>query len=847
MSKFYTNVTRFGNNLLYRGYEDGRRVKKKIKFSPTLFLKGKGNSKYHTLDGINVDPKKFESMSEAKAFAESYADVENFKIYGNTNYIAQYITQNFPEEIHFDRKLIRIHTIDIEVMSNAGFPEPSKAEHEVTSVTIHDSVYDKYIIWGCGDYDSSKRLRQECNVMYIKCPNEVALLKQVVEFWSNEFTCPDALTGWNIRTFDIPYLINRIIRLLGEDAAKSISPWNHIEEKQVSMMKGTVQVYDIQGIAQLDYLDLFKKFGYTYGNQETYRLDHIANVVLGEKKLSYDEYSNLHELYVNDYQKYIDYNMRDVWLVVSMEDKIAYLTVALTIAYKAGAQYSDTFGTVAVWDALIHKFLWHRNIIVPPTKSSPKISFEGAYVKPPLCGVHDWIVSFDVNSMHPNLFVQLNMSPETLLKGEFERDVDVQKMVAGYMTKSEHSMSATGQYFSKHKRGAIPEIIIALYSERVDIKGRMLELKKQKQTVDKTNLQEYYAIEREIAHAENMQLAIKILLNSLFGASGNRFFRYYAIEIAESITISSQYVIQWAEKHINGYLNKILNTNNEDYVIAIDTDSTYVAFDKLVRAVFGEVDRKDEAQVSKVIDFLDKVSKKIESEVLAPAFEQLAINTNSFDNRIVMKREAIADRGIWTAKKRYILNVRDNEGVRYTEPELKVMGIEAIKSSTPAICREAFLELFKILINGSELETREYIENFRKIFNASPAEDKAFPRGVNDVKGYMDKHTIYKKGTPINSRAAIMYNHLINEHDLHNKYQLIRDGDKIKFIFLNPRNPTRENVIGFIDRLPTEFELHRYIDNDTQFEKTFLDPTVSILDAIGWKLEDESTLDSFFG
>lgn len=312
------------------------------------------------------------------------------------------------------------------------------------------------------------------------------------------------------------------------------------------------------------------------------------------------------------------------------------------------------------------------------------------------------------------------------------------------------------------------------------------------------------------------------------------------MEIAEGITITGQFIIKWAEKNVNQFLNKTLKTN-DDYVLAIDTDSVYVGLANLVNSVMPDSNNTQK------VDFLDKVCSKIETDVLDVAFKQLKENCNGYKHRITMKREGIANRGIWTAKKRYILNVWDNEGVRYAKPKLKIMGIEAIKSSTPAPCRVAFKELFNILINGTEEQTQKFIANFKNEFSSLRAEEKAFPRGVSSVKDYMDKKTIYKKGTPINSRAAILYNHMLEQTDTKNKYEAIKDGEKIKYIMLNPKNPLRENVIGFYTILPPEFGLHQYIDNDTQFEKSFLEPAKLILDAIGWKAEESASLEDFFG
>jgi DNA polymerase elongation subunit (family B) len=838
--RFYTSISRYGSSLLYRGYDEGKRVKTKIKFKPTLYVKGKGDSEYTALDGTNVDPIELSSMSEAKEFVEKYKDVSNFTIYGNTNYIAQYVAKTYPNDIKFDKSIVRIHYLDIEVASDEGFPEPEKAEHPVISIAIKDSVYNRYFVWGLGDYDSSKALLKDEKIFYVKCKSEAHLLRAFVEFWANEFNSPDIVTGWNTRGFDIPYLVNRIFKILGEDDVKMLSPWRMVEERMVNMRKKMVQMYEIQGIAQLDYMDLFMKFGYSFGPQESYRLDHIANVVLGERKLEFD--GNLHELYKDDHQKFIDYNIRDVYLIERMEDKIALIMLSMTLAYKAGVNYSDTLGTVAIWDSLIHRTLMNQKIIVPPNNESFKSDYDGGYVKEPACGVHDWVCSFDVNSLYPNIIVQWNMSPETICKGEVDPGVDVDRMLKGYKTtRSGKSMAATGQYFDNSKQGFMPKIIESMYDDRVAIKKKMLEAKKQYEACDKSNEAEVYRIERDIGHYENQQMAIKILLNSLYGALGNRYFRYFTMEIAEGITITGQYIIKWAEKHVNGFLNKTLKTN-KDYVIAIDTDSVYVGFSDLM----NKMNFSDKTPIKKKVDFLDEACKKIETDVLDVAFKELKENCNAFKQRISMKRESIANRGIWTAKKRYILNVWDNEGVRYNEPKLKIMGIEAIKSSTPAVCSEAFQQLFKILIDGTEEQMQKFIVDFRNRFSSLPAEEKAFPRGVSSLKQYSDKSVIYKKGTPINSRASLLYNHYLKQHNLQNKYEAIKEGEKIRYIYLNPKNPIREDVIAFSDVLPHEFGLHKFINNDLQFEKAFLDPAKLILDAIDWNAEEIATLEGFF-
>jgi len=837
--EFYTSISRYGNSLLYRGYKDGKRMHVKVPFSPTLYVPVEKPTAFKSLDGKYVEPVKLETMREAKEFMERYKDVSNFEIYGNTNYIAQYVAEHWPGEIKFDRNLINVTNIDIEVQSNEGFPEPEEAKYPITAICLKNNIDNTFYVWGLGDYDVTKTIMKDNRVVYTKCATENELLLRFLAHWSTPSHMPDVVTGWNMRTFDIPYIINRCRRILDEDKIKLLSPWGRVEEKQVTMMKKQTQLYDIIGVSQIDYLDLFKKFGYSFGAQESYRLDHIAYVVLGERKLEYD--GSLHSLYINDHQKFIDYNIRDVDLVDRIDDKIGLMTLCFTMAYKAGVNFNDTFGTTGIWDTLIYRYLLPQNIIVPPNKESFKSDYEGGYVKPPQCGVHDWVASFDVNSLYPNIIVQWNMSPETIMKGRYDHRISPDSILEGYVPEKIEGVgvAGSGQMFSNAKQGFMPKIIEEMYDERVKIKKLMIASKKELEAADKTNKQEVYRIERDIATFENQQTAIKILLNSLYGALGNKYFRYFTMEIAEGITLSGQMIIRWAEKAVNDYLNKALkNAKYKDYVIAIDTDSVYVALEDVVKA--SKLTDK-----VKITNFLDKLCSDALESVLEKSFERLGDQLNVHKRRITMKREAIADRAIWTAKKRYILNVLDNEGVRYAKPKLKIMGIEAIKSSTPATCREAFEELFKVLINGTEAETQAFIRNYRAKFETLQAHEKAFPRGVSSVSEYQDRDTIYKKGTPINSRAAILYNYMLDKQGL-KTYSPIRGGDKIKYIHLYPNNPLKENVIGFIDILPPEFKLDKFIDNDTQFEKAFLEPAKSILEAIGWNAEPVASLEDFF-
>ena len=832
--RFYTNVQMVGDNFLVRGYEDGRHFMTREKFYPTLFVNSKKKTKYKTLEGEYVESVQPGSVRDCREFIKKYDGVEGFKISGNERFIYQYISENYSEnEIKFDIGKVKLATIDIEVASENGFPDVESAAEEVLLITIQDYNTKEIITWGQGPF----KLKQG-NHYYKQFNNEYDLLNDFINWWMIEDNTPEVLTGWNSKLYDIPYLVRRMDRVIGEKLMKRLSPWGLVTEHEIFIAGRKQLSYDIGGISQLDYLDLYKKF--TYKAQESYRLDYIASVELGQKKLDHSEFDTFKDFYTNGWQKFVEYNIIDVELVDRMEDKMKLIELAIVMAYDAKANYADVFSQVRMWDTIIYNYLKKRNIVIPPIVRSDKDSkYAGAYVKEPIPGKYDWVVSFDLNSLYPHLIMQYNISPETL-QDTRHPSATVDKILNEELTfemYKDNAVCANGAMYRKDVRGFLPELMEKIYKDRTVFKKKMLEAK---QAYEKTPTKE---LEKEIARCNNIQMARKIQLNSAYGAIGNQYFRYYKLANAEAITLSGQVSIRWIENRMNKYLNNLLQTEGEDYVIASDTDSIYLNLGPLVDKFFSAKSGDKTA----IVAILDKICQEKFEPFIERSYQELADYVSAYEQKMQMKRENIAERGIWTAKKRYILNVWNSEGVQYTEPKLKMMGIEAVKSSTPAPCRKMIKDGLKLMMNATEEDVIDFIEKCRTEFKTLPPEQIAFPRTASDVRKYHSHADIYVKGTPIHVRGALLFNHYIKDKKLTNKYSLIGNGEKIKFIYLKKPNIIQENVVSFIQDFPHELGLDKYIDYELQFQKSFVEPLKAILDAIGWNVEKTVNLELFFG
>lgn len=654
----------------------------------------------------------------------------------------------------------------------------------------------------------------------------------------------------NCDRFDIPYIINRIRRILSNEDANSLSPYGIINDKTVNTKYGEELMYEIVGVASLDYLELYKKFSFKV--QESYALDYICEEELSERKLDYSEYKDLMDLYIRNPQRFFEYNIHDVVLVKRLNDKLGFLEQAYAIAYRTKTNYVDAFTSVRMWDIIIHNYLLEQNIVIPTTNNNKKQKqIVGGHVKDPNIGKYEWFCSFDANSLYPHLIRQYNISPEMYIgknqkwvfNTQEELDANIERIIKNKdigLDIDDVCMTASGCYFSTKKRGFLSELMIAFYDGRTVHKKKMIEYKKEKEIcTDDARKEELTAL---IAKEHNMQLALKILLNSCYGSLANEYFRWYNDDLAESITASGQLSIRWAAYKFNLFMNNLAGTNGKDYVIAIDTDSVYLNMQVVVDKYLN---KNPAATKTEIANMLDNFCKKVMDDYIEKSFEELRSIMHGFEQAMHMKRENIAS-GIFIAKKRYASYIFNEEGVVHAKPKLKITGLESVRSSTPRVCRKAINETIELMFSQNEDNLIKYIDNFRSKFYNMSFEEVAKPSGVNGIVDYTEQDGTYKKGTPQHVKGAILYNQHLKKLNLQNKYRQITDGSKLRLINLKMPNPIRDNVFACPNELPQEFGLNKYIDYDTQFQKTYLDPITAIAKVVGWKTENKESVDDFY-
>lgn len=836
-----------GKNYLYVGeterdvvthiyVEDGVRKVEKVRFKPFVGVETSKETGWKDIHNRNLQPRTFDCISDLRKWKKENDGV--IDVYGDMPIQYQFIAANYRGKIEIDKRGMNIYNFDIEVISEFGFPKPEDAAHPISAITIQEMVTNKYTSFA---YKPLKRI-PDGDVTFIQCADERDLFNRFLKFLQDN---PAGIfTGWNTKFFDIPYIVHRGQKIVGNAAISRISPLGKLTKHENQDTYGNISItYTVHGVADYDYKELYDKFNFE--PRESYSLDFIAKVELGEEKLKFKEnHEDLWSLYHNDFETYMQYNVRDVELVYLLDQKLGFINLALTMAYKAKCQLEDIYGTVKIWDSMLYNELLDRKMFCPVGTAHQKQEYPGGYVENPKVGMHKWVMVFDVASSYPNSIVSYNMSPETLVDDGYLPDelldlrakyiqkewdvtpfLDQDKLKADGLGEKlaafDVCMAPNGHFFRTDIEGFIPEVVYRLFNERKAIKKEMKERKKAGATAE------------ELASLDANQQAIKISMNSLYGAMANVYFRYYDIRMASGITMAGQTSVRGVTQHIEKRVPLLKNIYN-------DTDSCFVTMEAALAKRFpnGVPDLKT------ATEFCVKMSEQVIEPTIAEFFEMLKVNLNLRRLTLTMEAECVSDICFFLAKKKYAMHQTWVEGTWYLDKDkLKIKGIEIVRTSTPQFCRDALKKCVGLIFStGAKDEVIAYVKEAEKQFNELPFQAVAFPRGCNGLEKYAGQ----EKGVPIHVRAALLYNRKLQEMNLSDSYKKISEGDKIKFAYVKMPNRFQTDVIAAFDKLPEEFGLE--VDRKAQWEKTFVSPISSIMDALGWQLDAKQTsLEDFFG
>lgn len=844
---FYTNVTNDGKQILFRGHKNGKKIIQKIDFAPSLFIES-NSGEFKSIRGKKLERKKFDTFREMKDFKNEMFSIENIKLYGTTKVDTQFINEYF-DELNFDINQICIKSLDIETTTENGRIDTVNAPEKILLITLKDFNTKEIITLGCWDFHFDKEKIEKIlkkqnikididrlnNFRYIKCDDEKDLLIKFIDYWSSDY--PDIVTGWNIDFFDITYISRRILKILGEKHLNKMSPWGkYTEETKEISEDNIIQSIKWLGISSLDYMSVYSKF--SYKKLENLKLDTVAKEELNRSKLEH-EYPSFREFYQNDPYTFTLYNIIDVDLIDEFEEKLKLIQMIIEMAYEARCNYEDVFGTIVTWESILYNYFMKKKMIIDMKDDDISNRFHsvvGGYVKDISSSSYEWCVGFDATSLYPSIIMAVNMSPETLIdncKLNYANLETVEKIVMRSfdltrLKENNHSCAANGQEFNRESKGLFPEIVEYFFDVRQKAKKEMLRL----EAMNSDDI-------KKISSLYVKQMAYKILLNGFYGAIANKYFVYFDPRIAEGITLTGQTIIKNGEYYTNKFLSDLFK-KDYDYCYYIDTDSLHITLNDLVKKYYKDLDNREISHI------LSKVCEDVITPEIRKICSSLGDYLNLYDKeKISFKREFIASRGIYTAKKRYCLYVYNSEGVEYDPPKPKITGLEIVRTNIPKISRNKLKDSVVICLSKKNDDLINFIQEFEYEWKTLSYSEVASPTGVNNILKYSIKDESFIKGTPMHVKAALTYNKLLEQFDLTNR-EYIKDGDKIKYVHLKEPNPFGNETIAFIDTIPEEFGVQEYIDYDIMFDKTFTSPLRKITDALNWKLKKESTLDDMF-
>ena len=825
---------------LFTWDKEGRRIVTDCSYNPYIWIESKKPTNQKSLFNTDVMRRDFATQWDRNKYIR---DSGRTRVFENINCEHQFLIDMFWKEHQsdsFSQHPLKVLFIDIETYSPDAFPIPSEAKDTINVITVYDSLSRRFITWGLGKMD-----KPVDNCDYVHCETEVILLENFLNYLERDY--PDVITGWNTEFFDIPYIINRLYNILGEDAVKRLSPVRNVFKRAIMGQFGREQdKYYIKGVACLDYLDVYKKF--SQGLRESYKLDAIGQYELGEKKIDYGN-TNLSSLADDDWQTFVEYNIQDVNLIVKMEDKLRYLELLRMLAYVGCTPLESAMGTLSTITGAVIMKGREKGVVIPTFVKDSAVHqrYEGAFVGEPQRGFQENILSFDANSLYPNTMISLNLSPETKIgtithkddNGVTIRHVNGQifnlksEAFMKFVQDEQIAISKAKVLFTQSRKGIIPEIVDRLYQQRVEIKKELKKHKLKLYKLNKTDA-EYNNTKKIIDRLDIKQFTIKILINTVYGYFGNKHAPIGDSDIARSITLTGQAVIKQSNKILREYIYELSGNDKIDPIVYNDTDSSYISIKSIVKALnipfvdsSGKITDQVYTQAQKIEDHLNQEITKWSNKSL-----------NSKDSRFVFKRECICDTGVFLQKKRYVLHVLDDEGIPVDK--FKYTGVEVVRSTMPSAIKPYVKKIIETMMTTKELSKtdRVFLDAY-ETFKSLPIEEIAFVMGVKEYDKYARKCSEFNtvKAMPIHTKAAYFYNLMIDRFNISNDYEKISNGDKIRYFYVKQPNKYGLNAIGYKYYMPKEFKGVFEPDTELMFEKIIFNIIERFYDAVGWKMK----------
>lgn len=826
---------------LFTWDDDGERLDVEVSFNPYIYYEAKGKTDGISIFNTTVKKRTFKTQYDKYRFVKESGIKRVFENIGSEQ---QFLIEQFwqkNEEVEFTQHPLKTLFIDIETYSPGKFPDVNNPQDPINVITVYDSLKERFVTWGTKEFNGTIK-----NGTYYHCRDEVELLRKFLTYVRSDY--PDIISGWNSEFFDLPYTIMRMGKLLGEDEYKALSPVGDVYSRQVTGIYGQERTrWYIKGVSCLDYLDIYKKF--SMGLRENYKLDTIASFELGEKKVDYGN-MNLSSLADEDWTTFVEYNVQDVNLLVKMEDKLQYLKLLRMLAYVGLCPLEAAMGTLGIITGASIIQARKDGFVIPTFVKdlSRAGKYEGAYVGEPERGFQKSIVSFDANSLYPNVMISLNLSPETKVGNIIEKtDKDVTiKHVNGktfklsntkfleFVKQEEIAISRAKVLFTQKTKGIMPKIVDRLYSQRVEFKKELDKARRLYAKAKKSD-SNWRELKNNVDTWWVKQYTVKILINSIYGYFGNKYAPLGDADIARSITLTGQSIVKQANKILTQYFRDRIGNDElpqHDVVKYNDTDSIYISIDPILNNISKELTNDDGNISADTYTLVEDIEKHLNTEIDTYVRKSL----NSHDPRFVFSRECIADVGLFLQKKRYVLHLLDDEGIPVDK--FKYTGVEVVRTTLPAPVKPYVKKIIETILTTQDLGKANTVlnETYEK-FKSLPIEDIAFVMGCKEYDKWAVKcnEFVTCKSMPIHVKSSYYYNKLLDKYNLANTHEKIHSGDKVRYFYVEKPNRFGINTVGYKDYYPKEFNNIFTPDIELMFDKIVFSIVERFYDAVGWQ------------